>query len=170
MRKQFIGLKNWALNNPIIRNTYSHNENNIAMKFNETEKVELKRRYTDSIERSIIAFLNTDGGTVYIGVDDDGKIVGVDKVDETFKRVSELIYNGISPNAKDFVELGSKYIDGKIIIEIRIAKGDGLYYIKKYGRSSQGCFLRMGTTCRAMTEYEIERCHTRILNSKIKLV
>lgn len=42
------------------------------MEFVKTEKIELKRKYTDAIEKEIVAFLNTKGGVLYIGVEDDG--------------------------------------------------------------------------------------------------
>ena len=38
----------------------------------ETEKVELKRELISEI----IAFLNSDGGTIFVGVEDDGTIIG----------------------------------------------------------------------------------------------
>lgn len=44
---------------------------------NETENVEFKERLNDKFEKEIVGFPNTThGGTLYIGVDDDGKPVG----------------------------------------------------------------------------------------------
>lgn len=139
------------------------------MEFVETEKVELKRKYTEAIEKEIVAFLNTDGGTLYVGVEDDGTVVGVEKIDETFKKISDVITDSILPSAKEYVQLGSKYLDGKIVIEIQIDKGEGLFYIKRFGRSAQGCYRRIGTTCRAMSENEIEKAHSMVLNAKAKI-
>ena len=51
------------------------------MSYIETEKVELKRVLNDSFEKEVVAFLNSHDGTVYIGVDDDGTIIGVNNVD-----------------------------------------------------------------------------------------
>ena len=45
-------------------------------------------------------------------------------------------------------------------------QGNALYYIKKYGRSANGCFIRVGTTCRSMTEEAIERAY--IVSLKIE--
>ena len=39
------------------------------MIFKETEKVELKAVINDDFEKEIVAFLNTNGGVIYIGVD-----------------------------------------------------------------------------------------------------
>ena len=49
----------------------------------ESEKVELKVKYTDTICKEIVAFLNADGGQIVVGVDDAGEVVGVEKIDET---------------------------------------------------------------------------------------
>ena len=40
--------------------------------------MELKREYTDDIEKTVIAFAIMEGGEILIGVDDDGAVVGVD--------------------------------------------------------------------------------------------
>lgn len=141
----------------------------IAMTFAETEKTELKQKLTDTLVKEIVAFLNTDGGTIYIGVDDSGKVCGIDKLDESLKKTADIIESQILPDARDFVELGTKYIDYKHIIEIKVNKGDSLYYIKKYGRSAQGCYVRMGSTCRSMTEQQIEITHNKYLDSKVRI-
>lgn len=119
--------------------------------FAETEKSELKLKFNDSIPKEIVAFLNTDGGTVYIGVDDNGSVCGVSDLDETLKKIADIIENQILPDPRPFVDLGTKFVDQKHVVEIKVKKGDGLYYIKKYGRSAQGCFIRVGSTCRSMT-------------------
>lgn len=51
------------------------------VKYYETQTMELKEKYTDSIAKEIVSFLNSDGGTLIVGVKDDGTVVGVDKLD-----------------------------------------------------------------------------------------
>ena len=53
------------------------------MKF-ETENLEFKLKVTDEIYKEVIAFANTDGSTIYIGIDDNGNAVGIDNIDETY--------------------------------------------------------------------------------------
>lgn len=127
------------------------------MIFQETEKIELKRILNDGLSKEIVAFLNSFDGVIYIGVEDDGTVVGVRDLDEAQKKIADVITTQILPNAQSCVELGTKFVDGKNVIEIKVKKGDALYYIKKYGRSANGCFMRIGTTCRSMTEEDIER-------------
>lgn len=129
----------------------------MSMIFQETERMELKRVLNDSLPKEIVAFLNSFDGAIYIGVNDDGSLAGVDNLDEIQKKIADIITTQILPNPQKFLELGSKYIDGKNIVEIKVAKGNSLYYVKKYGRSASGCFVRIGTTCRSMTENEIEQ-------------
>ena len=43
----------------------------------ENHLVEYKRELSETFERSVIAFLNSTGGDVYIGFNDDGSVYGV---------------------------------------------------------------------------------------------
>ena len=47
------------------------------MRYEESDKVELKREIVKDLDKEIIAFLNAHGGTIYIGVDDYGNEVGI---------------------------------------------------------------------------------------------
>ena len=49
----------------------------------ENERMEYKSQLTDDIYKEVIAFTNTDGGVIYIGIDDQGNVTGIDNVDET---------------------------------------------------------------------------------------
>lgn len=118
----------------------------------ETEKIELKEKLNDQLVKEIEAFLNTDGGVIFIGVCDDGNIVGVDNLDEALRKISDIISDQIEPNAIDCVRPEVVYEGNKLLIKINITKGyNSLYCIKKYGFSPNGCHFRVGTTCKSMT-------------------
>ena len=127
------------------------------MTFQETERTELKKVLNDTLPKEMVAFLNSFDGTIYIGVDDDGTVLGIADLDEVQKRIADIITTQILPNPQAYVDLGTKCVDGKNVIEIKVSKGNALYYIKKYGRSAAGCFIRVGTTCRSMTEEQIDK-------------
>ena len=67
----------------------------------ESEILELKEKYTDVICREIVSFLNAEGGTIIIGIKDNGAVVGVDKIDETMRKISDVITTQIEPNPQD---------------------------------------------------------------------
>lgn len=128
------------------------------MEYFENETTELKREWNkDKCLREIVAFLNTRDGAIYIGVNDDGTIYGVNNLEKTLSEIKDCIADMILPSTESLYELSSKFINGKHIIVINIKKGNKLYYIKKYGRSSQGCFYRDGVICSSMSESEIEK-------------
>ena len=126
------------------------------MDYTESEKLELKEKYTDTLCKEIVSFLNADGGQIIIGVTDAGKVVGVNKIDETLKKLSDVITTQIEPNPQDEIHTELKFDSGKTLIMISVLKGTkNIYCQKKYGFSSNGCTIRIGTTCREMTPEQI---------------
>lgn len=51
------------------------------MIFQETETSELKRVLNDTLPKEIDAFLNSFDGNIYIGVEDDGMVIGVENLE-----------------------------------------------------------------------------------------
>ena len=125
----------------------------------ESENLELKEKYSDGILRDIVAFLNTQGGEIYIGITDSGEIKGIlsGQTDEIQKKISDCITSQIEPCPQNEITTMLLKEDGKNIIKIAIGKGfKPVYCIKKYGFSSKGCLVRIGTTCKEMSSAEIE--------------
>lgn len=73
------------------------------MKYIETDKIELKRIINDSFEKEVVAFLNTYDGIIHIGIDDNGEVIGVKNLDQTMRKISEIISNEILPVAQEFI-------------------------------------------------------------------
>ncbi len=73
------------------------------MNFTESETTELKSKLTDDIVKTAIAFANTDGGTIYIGVHDDGSIAGIEDPDDVILRMNNMIRDSVKPDITMFV-------------------------------------------------------------------
>ena len=73
------------------------------MVFRESETVELKEVVVDDIKKEIIAFANCDGGKLYIGVRDDGTVVGMDNPDGTALQISNMVRDAIKPDITMFL-------------------------------------------------------------------
>lgn len=73
------------------------------MIFRESETVELKQAYSDSIRKEIIAFANCMGGAIYVGVADDGSIVGVSDCDTLIQRISNGVRDAVKPDITMFL-------------------------------------------------------------------
>ena len=135
----------------------------------ESNVIEFKTKYTDQLVREIVAFINAEGGKIYIGVEDNGNVVGATKIDETLRNVSDIITTQIEPTAIDIVSCEIQTLDGKPVIVILMKKGVApIYCIKKYGFSSAGCPIRIGSTCREMSENQInERYKQRFFDDDL---
>ena len=71
----------------------------------EDETTEFKAEYSDGIVKSAVAFLNTRGGVIYVGIADDGTVCGVDDPDGlTRKIVQELTDKELKEIASSFVK------------------------------------------------------------------
>ena len=122
------------------------------MKYQETESVELKRQINESFDKEVVAFLNTRDGTIYIGVNGDGSIYGVEDTDSTMIRIKNIIDDQIAPSTEGLYEIGSILEGDTFVVYVKVHKGSGLYYLKKYGHSVAGCFYRNGTATVPMSE------------------
>ena len=82
----------------------------------ESETTELKEKNTDTICKEIVAFLNSMGGTIVIGVKDDGTVIGISDIDNTLKKISDVITTQIEPNPQDEIKTELKFDNGKTLI------------------------------------------------------
>ena len=89
-------------------------------KYIESETLELKEKYTDTIAKEIVSFLNSSGGTILIGVKDNGVVIGVDKIDEVLRKISDIITSQIEPNPQDEINSELKFNERKTLIALHI--------------------------------------------------
>ena len=124
----------------------------------ENKTTELKREYVDDIKNTVVAFANCDGGTIYIGINDDGSIRGVDDADETMLRVTNAIRDAVRPDVTMFVDCGGEDIDGKQVVRVTVRRGTARpYYLRGKGIRPEGVYVRQG----ASTVPASERATTR---------
>ena len=69
----------------------------------ETENIEFKAQFTEEIYKEVIAFANTDGGVVFVGIDNNGNAVGLADVDQEYTRITNGIRDAIVPDVTMFV-------------------------------------------------------------------
>ena len=110
----------------------------------ESERIEYKSQMIDDIYKEVIAFANTNGGVIYIGIDDKGKLIGIDNVDETYTRLTNGIRDAIAPDVTLFV----RYIlQNNKVIQIEVGEGSYKpYYLKSKGMKPNGVYVRQGAS------------------------
>ena len=129
-----------------------------AIGFRESETVELKLDYTEGIRKDIIAFANTSGGTIYIGIADDGTVVGVSSADQMIQRVANMARDAIRPDVTMFIHYDSVEVEGRGIVKVSVQRGTGRpYYAAEKGLRPSGVFVRQGTAAAPATEAGIRQ-------------
>lgn len=102
------------------------------------------------LAEEIVAFANSEGGMILIGVDDDGNIVGIsDTLIE--EKIMNVCRNNCIPNIIPVFQ--SVEIDGKTIAVITISKG----FNKPYYTTDYKYYIRVGTTKRIASREELLR-------------
>jgi ATP-dependent DNA helicase RecG len=110
----------------------------------ETETVEFKSQFTEEIYKEVIAFANTDGGIVYVGIDNEGNAIGLSDVDKEYIRITNGIRDTIMPDVTMFVRFTVQ--DNKVV-RITVSEGTNKpYYLKGKGLKPSGVFVRQGTS------------------------
>ncbi|MCH7323313.1 putative DNA binding domain-containing protein [Solibacillus sp. MA9] len=124
----------------------------------ESPTVEFKRKLTKDVKREVIAFANTLGGELYIGIDNDGSVLGLKNAKKVSKSVSNMLRDSVQPDISvhTFIELET--IDEKEIIKISVSRGTGRpYYLKNKGMNPSGVFVREGTSVIKASEENIRQ-------------
>ena len=138
------------------------------MNYSESESVELKEKLTDDIEKEVVAFLNSHSGVIYIGVNKDGEVVGLNDYDSVSVKISERLKNNICPSIMGLFEINVLEDDGRKYLSIVIASGiEKPYFVKKYGMSSKGCYMRLGTQCTPMIQREIDFLYSKKIKNTL---
>ena len=122
----------------------------------ENKTTEFKREFVDEIKKTVIAFANTDGGNIYIGIADNGDIIGVNDIDETILRVTNTMRDAIKPDITMFMDCSCETMENKNIIKIAVQAGTAKpYYLAKKGIRPEGVFVRQGASSVPATESAI---------------
>ena len=117
------------------------------MTFIESETIELKSSVVADLCKEVIAFANTKGGTLYIGVEDNGTVIGVDSADRVTLQINNMVRDSIKPDITMFVHYETQVINDKQIIAVTVQEGtDRPYYLGSKGLKPSGVYVRNGTS------------------------
>ncbi|MEN9610055.1 MAG: hypothetical protein RLZZ628_869 [Bacteroidota bacterium] len=125
----------------------------ILLEQGENEAVEFKAAAvsSESIAKEIVAFANTQGGSILIGIEDNGMISGVGNPAALEEWVANICRQNVNPAIQVKIQ-SEKYLD-KNILHIEIPKGRD----KPYQTNKNQYLIRIGTTNRTATQTELLR-------------
>jgi ATP-dependent DNA helicase RecG len=117
----------------------------------ESSYIEFKNAQVNpvSLAEEIVAFANSDGGTILIGIEDDGAISGVDARDMEM-RVVNICRNAVRPSL--IPHISKKIVNNLVILIVEIDSADTVHC------TVQGkYFIRVGSTKQSPTQQELLR-------------
>ncbi|PIP12558.1 MAG: transcriptional regulator [bacterium (Candidatus Stahlbacteria) CG23_combo_of_CG06-09_8_20_14_all_40_9] len=118
----------------------------------ETETVEFKENFDKETIETAGAFANTRGGSIFIGISDNGKVKGVQVGKEMLKNWANRISQGTEPPVIPEIEVSE--IAGKSVVIIWIRE----FPIKPVSVKGR-CFRRVTNSNHIMTTQEIAQMH-----------
>lgn len=120
----------------------------------ETETVEFKEKISipEKLAEAVVAFANTSGGIILIGVDDHSKVIGFYEhgCEDT---ITNILRSHCNPEVT--CEITKRQVDEKDIIVIRVEEGED----KPYFVRDKGPYIRANATNRIATRYEIDEIY-----------
>lgn len=113
----------------------------------EGKNIEFKRQYTDDIKYAVLAFANTEGGTLYIGINDDCSVEGVENPDAVMLQVMNMIRDTIRPDITVAVDCSTELMENKHVVVLIIKRGVARpYYLANKGIRPAGVYVRQGAS------------------------
>lgn len=137
----------------------------------ENSKVEFKVKLVDDLEETIIGFLNSkDGGIIYLGVNDDGEVVGLNNnLDLLQRKIKDRIISNIEPSTLGLFDIEILTDNKKNYLKLTIARGlEKPYHLKGMGMTPDSCFIRVGSSNERMNEHLISKMFRERTRNSIK--
>ncbi len=124
----------------------------------ENEAVEFKTAdvHADSLAKELVAFSNSGGGSIIIGVDDDGEILGIDPEWDGETWVANIARNNVIPAIDCKIEYAAVTLESnqnKKVLQITVPKGKD----KPYQTNKSQYLVRVGSTNRVTSIHELMR-------------
>ncbi|HBH31004.1 MAG TPA: ATP-dependent DNA helicase RecG, partial [Desulfofustis sp.] len=108
--------------------------NQVSLGEDSTRQFKVDVRNADSLASEMAAFANCEGGTIYLGVADDGSAPGLGRND--IARINQLISNAASQLVKSPLTVRTENIalqNGRVVIVLTVPKGLDKPYFDKNG-------------------------------------
>lgn len=126
--------------------------------YKEDQQTELKVELTRDIKKEIIAFANTNDGVIYIGINDNSKVIGLKNAEKDLEALSGMIREGIKSDLTIYTKIYIEQIDNKDVIIVKVKEAPNKpYYLADKGLKSSGVYLRHGNVSVQASEEIIKK-------------
>ena len=123
--------------------TITHERLELLIREGEGLTVEFKERYTPRVDQDIVAFANARGGTLLLGVRDDGMVAGERLTNDLKAKINSLARNCKPAIAVDLLQVGD-------VVTVVVPEG-----MEKPYSCSSGYYRRLDATTQKMSHDEL---------------
>lgn len=105
----------------------------------DTHQNKVNKNLEKAVMKTIVAFLNSEGGQLVIGIDDSGKVVGLENdfkslpkqnTDGFQNHFTNIFHEMIGPEFRQFIELAFQEVDGKQCCLVNVSPASRPTYLK----------------------------------------
>ena len=115
--------------------------------------LEFKETFVSDLKKDIIAFANSEGGILYVGINKNGEVVGVDNPDMVMQQIANILKDTIKPDIMPFVKIKCIKKDSMDVVEINVESGSSRpYYLADNGLKPSGVYVRKGSTSQPISD------------------
>ncbi len=126
------------------------------MKYEESYTVELKQEINADFKKEIIAFANSEGGEIFVGIDRNGEVVGVPNTERVMEQIGNMIRDGIKPDLAVYTSISAINDGDKTVIRVNVLRGTKRpYHLIDKGLKPSGVFIRHGVSSVPATDETI---------------
>ncbi|RMF30580.1 MAG: ATP-binding protein, partial [Candidatus Nitrosothermus koennekii] len=118
---------------------------------------EPNQKLAEPVLKTLVAFMNTEGGILLIGVDDNKKILGIENDFKDLKdwdhwqqTLVNYINDKIGKEFHEFIRIEKEEVDGKIVAKINVKPSNKPVYLNKE------FYIRAGNTSLKLKDDQIE--------------
>jgi ATP-dependent DNA helicase RecG len=112
--------------------------------------------HPDALAAALVSFLNTEGGILLVGVEDEGWVSGVESVDAIRQRLDQILANNIVPRTTTYIE--TVQYGGSSLLKVTVPRGLDRPYQTNKGQ----CFIRTNAGKRLASREEIRRMYLAV--------
>ena len=98
-----------------------------------------------------------------------GQPVEIDDIDQVQLQIKDRIKHNIQPSTLGLFDVVVETIDNTDVIKVTISSGtEKPYYLRKKGRTPEGCYIRVGSSKERMTERMIDDMYSKRIKNTLK--
>ena len=140
----------------------------------EERVIEYKRELpkdAEDLEREVVSFLNSYGGELLFGVNNEGTVYGVEDVDAVQTKIAHRLDSNIRPSCLGLFDIQVEKRKGKNVVRLVVLAGaERPYHLVKYDLTPEGCYYWKDSSCIQMSEDMIAEMFASSITKSLSLV